>query len=95
VTSAAQFGKPSKIIWKNLRAIGAAQDKLDTGPIIFSPDELNTFYSLDSGVDLPGPIIPSTASNESDLFAFHTVPFSDVKRAIRMIKSNAFGLDGL
>jgi hypothetical protein len=86
---------PSKTLWKNLRAIGAAGDKLDTGPIIFSPDELNTFYSLDVDVDLPGPSIPSSISNESDLFAFRTVPFSDVKRAIRLIKSNAVGLDGI
>jgi hypothetical protein len=76
---------PSKILWKTLRTIGAAEDKLDTGLIIFSPDELNTFYSLDAGVDLPGLNIPLSISNESDLFAFSTVPFSDVKCAIRLI----------
>jgi hypothetical protein len=75
--------------------IGAAEDKLDTGPVIFSPDELNTFYSLDPGADLPGPSIPSSTSNQADYFAFHTVLFSDVKRAIRLIKSNAVGIDGI
>jgi Reverse transcriptase (RNA-dependent DNA polymerase) len=43
----------------------------------------------------PGPSIPSSISNESDLFAFRTVPFSDVKRVIRLIKSNAVDLDGI
>jgi hypothetical protein len=64
---------------------------LDTGPVIFSPDELNIFYSLDTGVDLPGPSIPSSTTNQAYLFAFHTVPFSGVKRAIQLIKSNAVG----
>jgi hypothetical protein len=84
---------PSNILWKNLKSIGAVE--LDTGPVIFSPDELNTFYSLNAEVDLPGTNIPSSTSNQADLFTFRTVPLSDVKRAIRLIKSNEVGLDGI
>jgi hypothetical protein len=36
---------PSQILWKNLQMVGAAEDKLETGPVMFSEDELNTFYS--------------------------------------------------
>jgi hypothetical protein len=61
---------PSNVLWKKLKSIGAAEDKLDTGSVIFSPDELNTFYSLDPGVDLPVSGIPSSISNQADLFAF-------------------------
>jgi hypothetical protein len=52
--------RPSNILWKN-ESDWCCEDKLNTGPVIFSPDELNTFYSLDVGVDLPGPSIPSFA----------------------------------
>jgi Reverse transcriptase (RNA-dependent DNA polymerase) len=83
---------PSNILWKNLKTIGAAEDKLDTGPVLFSPEELNTFYSLDTLIDLPSPCVSST-SNRSDHFVFRTVSFSVVKQAIRSVKSNAVGLD--
>jgi retron-type reverse transcriptase len=83
---------PSNVLWKNLKVVGAAEDKLDTGPVLFPPDELNTFYSLDVAVDLPSPSFSPT-SNRSDLFVFHTVSFSAVKHAVRSIKSNAVGLD--
>jgi hypothetical protein len=33
--------------------VGVAENKLDSGPIMFSPDELNTFYSLDVVRNLP------------------------------------------
>lgn len=38
---------PSRVLWKNLKMIGATEDPSD-GPVIFSPEELNTFYSLDA-----------------------------------------------
>jgi hypothetical protein len=47
---------PSNILWKNLKIVGAAQDKLDTGPVLFSSEELNSFYSLDTVTDLPPPV---------------------------------------
>jgi hypothetical protein len=37
---------PTGIFWKNMK-------DLDSGPIMFSPDELNTFYSSDVVGDLP------------------------------------------
>jgi hypothetical protein len=57
----AKFFNPSlpsntNILWKNLKIIGAAEDKLDTGSVIYSLEELSTYYSL----DLPGPSIPSS-----------------------------------
>jgi Reverse transcriptase (RNA-dependent DNA polymerase) len=85
---------PSNILWNNLKSVGAAENKLDTGPVLFSPDELNDFYSLNSGADLPDPS-STPNSSQSDQFVFRTVPFSDVKQAIRSIKSNAVGLDGI
>jgi hypothetical protein len=32
---------PAKILWQNLRTVGVEENPLDTGPVIFSPDELN------------------------------------------------------
>jgi hypothetical protein len=58
-----QFGKPltkflnpslpSKILWKLLENDGAAEDELHAGAILFSPEELNAYYSMDAVVDLP------------------------------------------
>jgi hypothetical protein len=31
------FGRPTRILWKNLKSVGAAEDKLDYGPGLFSP----------------------------------------------------------
>jgi Reverse transcriptase (RNA-dependent DNA polymerase) len=84
---------PSRVLWKNLRSVGAAEDKLDAGPIIFSPDELNNYYSSDVVRDLPNTNTNSSTSNQSDHFIFRTVSFFDVKKAIRSVKSNAVGLD--
>jgi Reverse transcriptase (RNA-dependent DNA polymerase) len=84
---------PSKVLWRNLKLVGAAEDKLDNSPIIFSPDELNTFYSLDCDTDLPNSNETSSTSNQSNQFIFRTVSFSVVKQAIRSVKSNAVGLD--
>jgi Reverse transcriptase (RNA-dependent DNA polymerase) len=84
---------PPEILWKNLKTIGAAEDKLDSVPILFSPDELNISYSLNAEVELPRPNTSSPISNQSDYFGFCTVSFSDVKQAIRSIGSNAVGLD--
>jgi hypothetical protein len=68
---------------------------MDSGPIIFSADELNTFYSSDVVRDLPNSSTNSSTSNQSDQFTFRTVSFSVVKKAIRAVKSNAVGLDGI
>jgi hypothetical protein len=38
---------PPRVLWKNLQVVGAVEDKLNSGPIIFNPNVLNTFYSLD------------------------------------------------
>jgi Reverse transcriptase (RNA-dependent DNA polymerase) len=86
---------PSRVLWKNLKMVGVAEDKLDSGPIIFSPDELNNFYSSDVAIDLPNSSTNSSTSNQSDQFTFRTVSFFDVKKAIRSVKSNAVGLDGI
>jgi hypothetical protein len=56
-----------------------AEDKLDSGPILFSPDELNTVYSSDIRTN------NSYRSNQSDSFVFRTVSFSVIKNAIRSI----------
>jgi hypothetical protein len=81
------------VLWRNLRVVGVAENKLDSGPIMFPPDELNTFYSSDVVRDLPN--TNSVLSNQSDHFIFRTVSFCDVKKAIRSVKSNAVGLDGI
>jgi hypothetical protein len=86
---------PSQILWNNLKMVGAADDKLDTGPVLFSADELNTFYSLDSGTVLSSINSTSSILNQSNLFTFRTVSFFEVKRALRSIKSNAVGLDDI
>jgi hypothetical protein len=84
---------PSRVLWKNLKVVSATEDLLESGPVMFSPDQLNTFYSLNGGADLPNPSISSSISYQSDHFVFCTVSFSVVKQSIRSIKSNAVGLD--
>jgi hypothetical protein len=83
---------PSNILWKNLKTFGVTEDKLDTGPVLFSPEDLNTFYATDSGDDLPSSS-NFQSTEQTELFTFRTVSFSVVKKAIRSIKSNAVGLD--
>jgi hypothetical protein len=93
----ARFLNPSlssKILWKNLRSVGAVDSSLDTAPVIFSPDELNVFYSSNIVVDPPSPR-PSSQTLRTGLFNFRTVSISEVKNAIRSTKSNAVGLDGI
>jgi hypothetical protein len=53
--------------------IGVAENKLDSGPIMFPPDELNTFYSSDVVRDLPNSNTVLSHSNQLDHFIFHTV----------------------
>jgi Reverse transcriptase (RNA-dependent DNA polymerase) len=86
---------PSGILWKNLRSVGAAEDKMDSGPVIFSADELNRSYSLNDGVTLLDSSNISSTSNQSEKFVFRTVSFFVVKQAFRSIKSNAVGLDDI
>jgi hypothetical protein len=76
-----------------LKIVGAAEDRLDAGPILSSPEELNTFYSIDAVVDLPPTNVLQLTSNQSDSFVFRTVSFSEVKDALRSIGSDAVGLD--
>jgi Reverse transcriptase (RNA-dependent DNA polymerase) len=45
--------------------------------------------------DLPNSNTVLSPSNQSDHFIFRTVSFCDVKKAIRSVKSNAVGLDGI
>jgi hypothetical protein len=63
--------------------------------VIFSPTELNSFYSSDARADLSDPNNLASVPNSSDLFVFRTVPFSAVKQAIRSIGSDAVGLDNI
>jgi hypothetical protein len=71
---------PSVVLRRNLRVVGVAENKLDSGPIMFSPDELNTFYSSDVVRDLPNSNTVLSSSNQSDHFIFRTVSFCDVKK---------------
>jgi hypothetical protein len=75
--------------------VGVAENKLDSSPIMFPPDELNTFYSSDVVRDLPNSNTVLSHSNQSNHFIFRTVLFCDVKKAIRSVESNAVGLDGI
>jgi hypothetical protein len=86
---------PTGILWKNLKVAGVSENKLNSGPIMFSPDELNTFYSSDVVGDLPNSNTVLSPSNQSDHFIFRSVSFCDVKKAIGSVKSNAVGLDGI
>jgi hypothetical protein len=78
-----------EILKSNLRLVGVAENKLDSGPIIFSSDELTIFYSSDVVDDFPDSSTNSQNSNQSNQFVFRTVSFFDVKKAIRSVKSNA------
>jgi hypothetical protein len=64
---------PSKTLWKNLNHL-CAENTLDTAPVIFSLNDLNSFYSSDTKADLPDPNNLSSVPNSSDLFVFRTVP---------------------
>jgi hypothetical protein len=70
-------------------------DKLDSSAIIFSPNKLDTFNSSEVVRDLPNTNTNSSTSNQCDHLIFRTVSFCDVKKAIRSVKSNAVGLDGI
>jgi hypothetical protein len=63
-----------------LKTVGAAEDKLDRGPVMFSADELNTLYSLDDKENLPGFNTSSSTSNQSNQFVFRNVSISEVKK---------------
>jgi hypothetical protein len=74
---------PSGVLWRNLRVVGMAEKKRDSGPIMFPPDGLNTFYLSDLERDLPNSNTVLSPSNQSDHIIFRTVSFCDVKKAIR------------
>jgi hypothetical protein len=50
-----------------------AENKLDSGPIIFSPDELKTFHFSDVVRDVPNSNAVLSPSNQSDHFIFRTI----------------------
>jgi hypothetical protein len=77
-----------------LKTVGAAKNPLDTGPVIFSPDELNCYYSSDVVTDQPVDT-PSAQTPQSEGFNFRTVSISTTKPPIRGIRSNAIGLDDI
>jgi hypothetical protein len=79
---------PAKTLWQNLRTVGAAKNPLDTGPVIFSPDELNCYYSSDIVTD-PPVYTPSAQTPQSEGFNFRMASISTTKRAIRGIRTNA------
>jgi hypothetical protein len=81
---------PSRVLLKNLRAVGEAEDEVDSGLIVFSPNN-NPFYSL----NLPNTTINSSASNQPDHYIFCTVSSCDVEKTIRSVKSKTIGLDGI
>jgi Reverse transcriptase (RNA-dependent DNA polymerase) len=72
--------------------VGVDENKLDSSPIMFPLDELNTFYSSDVVRDIPNSKTVLSPSKRSEHFIFRTVTFCD---AIRSVKSNAVGLDGI
>jgi hypothetical protein len=53
----AKLLKPS-LSSKNLENVGLAEGKLDAGSILFAPEELISFYSIDAVVDLPSSEVP-------------------------------------
>jgi hypothetical protein len=67
---------PSGVLWRNLRVVGVAENKLDSCPIMFPPDELNTFYSSEVVRNLPNSNTVFSPSNQSDHFIFRTVYFT-------------------
>jgi Reverse transcriptase (RNA-dependent DNA polymerase) len=85
---------PSKILWKNLKSIGVTENQHDSGPIIFSPDQLNNFYCSSPVVDTPGTNLEQQSA-ECNQFSFQTVSLSVVKCAVRSIGSEAVGLDNI
>jgi hypothetical protein len=72
---------------KILRTVGAAENPLDTGPVIFSPDELSCCYSSDIMTNQP--VYTPLYSPQSEGVNFQTVSISTTKPAIRGIRSNA------
>jgi hypothetical protein len=83
---------PANTLWQNLRTVGAAENPLDTGPVIFSPDKMNC---SDIVTDQPVYTLPARTPQSVDGFNFRTVSISTTKRAIWGIRSNAIGLDGI
>jgi hypothetical protein len=77
-----------------VRTFGAAESPLNTGPVIFSLDELNCYYSSDIGTNQPV-YTPAAQTRQSEGFNFQTVSIFTTKRAFRGIRSNAIGLDGI
>jgi hypothetical protein len=81
-----------KTLWKNLRTVGAAENQLDTGSVIFSPDELNCYYSADIVTNQPASL---ARTPQSETLNFQTVSISTAKLGIRGIRANAIELDSI
>jgi hypothetical protein len=70
---------PTRTLWQNLRTVGAAENPLNTGPMILSPDELNCYYSSDIVNNQPV-YTPPVQTLQSEGVNFQTVSISTTKR---------------
>ncbi|XP_020298638.1 uncharacterized protein LOC109862886, partial [Pseudomyrmex gracilis] len=87
--------KDPATIWSNLRQLGLVKSKRSDRSLLFSTEELNSFFLVDSNSsDLNG-IYLGDESYEDEKFYWRNIDNNDVRQAIRGIKSNATGIDGL
>jgi hypothetical protein len=71
-------GLATKILWKNLRSVGIVENSIDSAPIIYTPNELNMFYSSNHSIAPTCPTCTS-ANPQTILFNFRTVSISEVQ----------------
>ncbi|XP_055584722.1 uncharacterized protein LOC129737586 [Uranotaenia lowii] len=85
---------PSSILWKRLKTVGVGKER-STQICDLDPDEVNRTF-LSNYVQNETDIHERRASRvSSNNFSFRSVQWWEVVNAIRDVKSNATGLDGL
>lgn len=81
-------------LWKRVRRLGIGKDK--TVPVCdFDPDEINRVFLENHNNNQTHNSDGITIASAQSAFSFRAVQWWDVVNAIKSIKSNAIGLDGL
>ncbi|XP_020297720.1 uncharacterized protein LOC109862171, partial [Pseudomyrmex gracilis] len=87
--------KDPSTIWKNLRQLGLIKSKTSDRSLLFSINELNSFFLADSNetTDLSD-VFLGDESYEDSKFYWSYIDFNDIRHAIREVKSGSAGMDG-
>jgi hypothetical protein len=84
---------PAKKLWRNLDSVGMRETVDDN--IIYTPDQLNTFFVTPQTVTLSDKHFDSAYDSPTEEFAFTNTFELEVYNATNKIRSNAIGADGV